>query len=139
MAIVLLVDDDSDSREVLAKHLRRAGHMVRVSPNGHEAMAALTSERPDVVILDYKMPKMDGISFLEVIRCYLSWQELPVILLTAYPDGQHIKKAVELGVRNTFLKGDYDLWELSAHVEACSASMPPDHSDLPYAAFWKHT
>ena len=121
MSRVLVIDDDADARDVLANYLEKYGHTVILAPNGHEALAALTNDRPDVVILDYKMPKMDGVSFLEVMRCYLNWQQLPVILLTGYPEGQHIKKAVELGVRKTFLKGDYNLKELLAHIEACAA------------------
>jgi len=131
MARVLVIDDDADARDVLSNYLERNGHTVILAPDGHEAMAALTHDHPDVVILDYKMPKMDGINFLEVIRCYLSFQELPVILLTGYPEGQHIRKAVELGVRKTFLKGAYDLSELLAHVEACSQPVSPPPSDEP--------
>ena len=120
MANVLVVDDDCDSREAVARFLRKAGQEVRCVPDGREALGALTDHTPDVVILDAKMPRMDGVDFLEVIRCYLRWQSLPVIFLTAYSDGPHIRKAVELGVRKTFLKGDYDLAELLAHVEACT-------------------
>ena len=120
MADVLLVDDNDDTREAIGRYLHNAGHDVTTCPNGREAIAALTANTPDVVILDYRMPQMDGISFLEVIRCYLRWQSLPVILLTAYPEGNHIKRAVELGVRKTFLKAEYDLDQLLGHVEACS-------------------
>jgi two-component system NtrC family response regulator len=120
MADVLLIDDNEDTREAIGKYLSNAGHEVTMCPNGRDAIAALTHATPDVVILDYKMPQMDGISFLEVIRCYLRWQSLPVILLTAYPEGVHIKRAVELGVRKTFLKAEYDLQQLLGHVEACA-------------------
>ena len=120
MAHVLLVDDNTDTREAVGQYLRNAGHHVTTCPNGQEAMAVLTGDTPDVVVLDYKMPKMDGIAFLEVIRCYLRWQSLPVILLTAYPEGNHIRRAVELGVRKTFLKAEYDLDQLLGHVEACA-------------------
>jgi len=124
MSDVLLVDDDPDSNEVVARFLRKAGHEVRCVPDGREAIEALTTHTPDVVILDAIMPQMDGVSFLEVIRCYLRWQSLPVILLTAYADGPHIRRAVELGVRKTFLKADYDLGELLVHVEACARPLP---------------
>lgn len=125
MAVVLVVDDDPDSCEVVARRLRKAGHTVTLAPNGHEAMAALSTDMPDVVVLDYRMPFMDGISFLEVIRCYLRWQSLPVILLTAYADGPHIRRAHDLGVRRTFLKADYDLDELLVQVEACRLPILP--------------
>lgn len=117
MAVVLLVDDDADSSEVVLRFLRKAGHRVIYQPNGREALSALTTESPDVVILDARMPEMDGTSFLEVIRCYLRWQTLPVIMLTAYAEGHHIRRAAELGVRKTLLKADCDLNELLTEVE----------------------
>jgi CheY-like chemotaxis protein len=120
MADVLLVDDNNDTREAVAQYLKISGHHVTTCPNGRDALSALSGQTPDLVILDWRMPEMDGISFLEVIRCYLRWQSLPVILLTAYPEGNHIRRAVELGVRKTFLKGEYDLRQLLAHVDACS-------------------
>lgn len=120
MASVLIVDDDVDAREPVAWFMRKAGHRVRCVSNGRDALAALTDDSPDVVVLDAMMPEMDGVGFLEVIRCYLRWQNLPVLLLTAFSEGMHIRKAVELGVRKTFLKGRYDIRELLAHVEACT-------------------
>ncbi|HXE06195.1 MAG TPA: response regulator [Bryobacteraceae bacterium] len=139
MAKVLVVDDDADSRELLAKYLRNSGHRVALAPNGSDALAALTVDTPDVVVLDYKMPQMDGVSFLEVIRCYLRWQSLPVILLTAYPDGPHIRRGVELGIRKTFLKSDFDLADLATHVATCSspaiAGGPDGPSESPYSPF----
>ena len=132
MADVLLVDDDPDANEAVARLLRKAGHEVRCAPDGREALNALTTETPDVVVLDAKMPEMDGVAFLEVIRSYLRWQSLPVILLTGYADGPHVRRAVELGVRKTFLKADYDLTELLAHVEACTQPLPlPEMENRP--------
>ena len=124
MAAVLVVDDDVDSREAVALFLRKAGHTVRCAPNGKKALDALSERVPDVIILDYRMPEMDGVSFLEIIRCYLRWQSLPVILLTAYAEGPHIMRAVELGVRKTFLKANYNLTELLAEVTACGGAPP---------------
>ena len=121
MAAVLIVDDDSDTREVLARHLRKAGHAVASAPNGRAAMSELSTHAPDVVVLDYRMPEMDGVSFLEVIRCYLRWANLPVILLTGFGEGLHIRRANELGVRKIFLKADYQIADLLAHIEACAA------------------
>jgi CheY-like chemotaxis protein len=125
MAVVLLVDDDADSSEAVLRFLRKSGHRVIYQPNGREALSALTSESPDVVVLDARMPEMDGTSFLEVIRCYLRWQTLPVIMLTAYAEGHHIRRAVELGVKRIFLKAECDLAELLAEIGACTAGANP--------------
>lgn len=134
MAVVLLVDDDADSSEVVARFLSKGGHRVVWRANGREALNALSRELPDVVILDAKMPEMDGTSFLDVIRCYLRWRSLPVIMLTGYAEGPHIRCAAEWGVKRTFLKGECDLRELLAAVEeaALPVSAPEPGGDLRY-------
>jgi CheY-like chemotaxis protein len=129
MSYVLVVDDDVDSREAVARYIRKAGHRVQCAGNGREAMKALIDQTPDLVILDARMPEMDGVSFLEVIRCYLRWQHLPVILLTAYSEGIHIRRAVELGVRKTLLKANFEMEELLAHVESCAGSAELTRAD----------
>lgn len=132
MAYVLVVDDDADARDVISRYLRKEGHSVECAPDGQEAMAALMRRTPDVVILDAVMPEMDGVTFLEVIRCYLRWSKLPVIMLTGYAEGMHVRKGVELGVRKTFLKADYNPAVLLAHVDACAGSgTDANHSDPP--------
>jgi CheY-like chemotaxis protein len=111
MALVLIVDDEKDSRDVVARYFRKAGYVTRCAPNGRQALAAIGTEMPDVVILDWMMPEMDGISFLQVLRSYLRWNTLPVVLLTAH-QGEHIEAAMKLGVKRVFLKASFTLAEL---------------------------
>ena len=88
MGSVLVVDDDADSRDVVSRLLGRAGYTVRSAVNGRDALIAVTTAPPDVIILDAMMPEMNGVEFLQVIRSYLRWSTLPVILLTAYPQAR---------------------------------------------------
>lgn len=124
MMSVLVVDDHADSREVVAAYLRRMGHVVQCTSTGKEALDSLGEQMPDVIVLDQHMPEMDGMTFLEVIRSYLRWQSLPVVLLTGYDTGSHIKNATALGVKKIFLKSDYELAELAEWVEACARPVP---------------
>src|SRR4051794_16906640 len=117
MSTILIVDDDLDSAEIVAKALRRSGHRAMCAPNGREALALLTGALPDLIILDMRMPEMDGLTFLQVLRSYLRWQQLPVIVLTAYAEGPHIQQAVNLDATEVFRKGQLDLNELVAAVE----------------------
>lgn len=112
MASILVVDDELDGCEPLVKYLSRAGHITRCVPNGREALAALAIRTPDVVILDLRMPEMDGITFLEVIRCYLRWSFLPTIVLTALPPGPSTERAETLGVKRVFHKASYKFNEI---------------------------
>jgi CheY-like chemotaxis protein len=107
MAVVMCVDDDAETRRTLMTFLSRRGHRVTCAPDGKEALALMSDDPPDVIILDAMMPEMNGVEFLQVIRSYLRWSTLPVILLTAYPQGPHIDRAEELGVKRVFFKPDY--------------------------------
>ncbi|MDB5291668.1 MAG: response regulator receiver protein [Phycisphaerales bacterium] len=122
MADVLVVDDDPDGCEAVTRALRKSGQAVRIAPNGREALFALIDDpTPDVVVLDVRMPQMDGLQFLEVIRSYLRWSHLPVVLLTAYNDPPVIDRAQELGVNHVFLKANYKMPELLACIEELAA------------------
>lgn len=122
---VLIVDDEPDSREAMSGYLSKSGHHVRSAPNGQEAIAQLTLRVPDVIILDWMMPKMDGITFLEIVRSYLNWSNIPIALVTAHR-GPHIEKARTLGVDSVFIKGSFDLSSLNTFV--VSAGRPgADH------------
>ena len=111
-ANVLVVDDDPDSREVVARYLAREGYSVKSAANGREALVAVATTMPDLIILDAMMPEMSGVEFLQVIRSYLRWSAVPVILLTAFPEGPHIERAKEFDVRQIFLKANYQLGDL---------------------------
>ncbi|HEX4795733.1 MAG TPA: response regulator [Humisphaera sp.] len=127
MADVLVVDDESDGCDVLSRFLARDGHTVRSVPNGREALAALVTHTPDVVVLDLLMPEMDGVSFLEVIRCYLRWSSIPVIVLTALPSGVTVNRARELGVHYVFHKAAFQLSDLG---EAVNDSLGQPHAGV---------
>jgi CheY-like chemotaxis protein len=118
MPSVLLVDDDADGREVIAQYLTRAGYLVQPAPNGRSALMSLVADVPDVVILDLMMPEMNGVEFLRVIRNYLRWATLAVIVVTAYPTSPQLEEARELGVRKVFTKSDFKLTDLLAAVNA---------------------
>jgi len=117
MANILIIDDDPDAADLVGRVMRRAGHTVETAGNGRLGIKRLTGTLPDLVILDMRMPEMDGAHFLEVLRSYLRWQDVPVILVTAYPEDPGVAHAAELGAAEVFRKGDLDLEELAATVE----------------------
>ena len=122
MGSILVVDDDSDSREAVTRYLSKAGYGVRSARSGREALIAVATTVPDVIILDVRMPEMDGIEFLQVIRSYLRWSTVPVILLTAYNHSDDVlARAHHLGVKMIYLKAAYRLEDLLACVHRLHA------------------
>lgn len=126
MGSVLVVDDDQDSCEFVARFLRKSGLVTHTAPNGEEAVKIIIDQAPDVVVLDVKMPQMDGVELLQVIRAYVRWASLPVVLLTAYPTGPHIDRARTLGISCLFEKSHFFLTDLLACVQKLIAHPTAD-------------
>lgn len=124
MANVLVIDDDRDSSEAVVRYLAKGGHAARAATNGREALRALVGSVPDVIVLDLLMPGMDGITLLEVIRSYLRWTFVPVVILTAYPEDPRLQSLAELGVSRVFAKARFDLADLLAFVNTSAAGGP---------------
>ena len=80
---VLLVEDDTDTREIMARMLEKSGWQVLEAGNGREALDQLEKLRPGLILLDLMMPVMDGFDFLLEMRANPDWQDIPVIVLTA--------------------------------------------------------
>ncbi|MCX6113233.1 MAG: response regulator [Proteobacteria bacterium] len=103
---VLIVDDEVDTTERIQSRLVRRGYEVDLAENGQEGIERFGKNEYDVIILDIKMPVMDGIEFLTKIR---SASEIPVIILTAYADKENAVKAAHLHVFDYIEKPINDL------------------------------
>lgn len=131
LATVLIIDDEPDGCEAVAGYLTKSGHSVRCVPNGRDALSALMDKVPDVILLDVRMPDMDGLALLEVVRSYLRWATVPIAFLTAYPEDARLWHVAMLGVTRIFAKSKVNLDELLAWVneQAAQGKQPP--RDLP--------
>jgi CheY-like chemotaxis protein len=125
MAYVLVVDDEADSRAFVARYLNRIGHRVGEAQDGREALHALTTGRPDLVLLDVRMPGLDGVGLLEVMRSYLRWHALPVVILSAHANPAELQRAHELGVRHVFRKAAFTLEALGTAIDDALDAGPP--------------
>jgi CheY-like chemotaxis protein len=82
---VLAVDDSDEALELVERCFGGAGHEVETAHNGQEALAKLLgAEPPDVIVLDLVMPVMDGWELLRVLRSYLRFADVPVVVLSAH-------------------------------------------------------
>ncbi|MEI6831801.1 MAG: response regulator [Candidatus Omnitrophota bacterium] len=97
---VLIIDDEVDYLSVMKERLESWGYEVILAQGGKEGLAEVKEKSPDIVILDYFMPDMDGVAVLKEIRKFN--KSLAVIMLTAHADIKNIKSAQELGV-STFI------------------------------------
>ena len=84
MGSILLVDDDADTRLMLREFLTEAGWVVHAASDGQRALHLLEKiDTPDLILLDYKMPVMDGKQFLAALRRIPTMLGIPVVILSA--------------------------------------------------------
>ncbi len=111
---ILLVDDEPDFVEMLSLRLREEGHRVRSALDGRAGLAALDETEPDVIVLDIKMPGMDGIETLKAIKA--KHPVVEVILLTGHGAIDTAVQGLKSGAFDYLLKpADYE--DLLAKLE----------------------
>ena len=96
--LVLVVDDSLTVRRVTQRLLTREGYRVQLAKDGIDALERLADEKPQVVLSDIEMPRMDGFDFVRNIRGDARLRDLPVIMITSRIAQKHRDHAVELGV-----------------------------------------
>jgi two-component system response regulator (stage 0 sporulation protein F) len=92
---ILIVDDESSVREVLSEYFEEQGYAVEAAVDGEEALAIVRQRRPDLVLLDVRMPGLDGVETLRRIRKVAS--SLAVIMVTANEDVDLARETLKLG------------------------------------------
>ncbi len=99
---ILLVDDDQDFSQLLEFDFKKRGYEVATACHGEEGLTKAASEKPDLIILDIKMPKMDGYTFVRRLKKEISTKDTPLIVLTSY---EPMKDMFQLeGVNDYFVK-----------------------------------
>src|SRR4030095_16023255 len=98
MALVLVVDDDPDTCEMLSKRLEIQGHRTICAHNGWEALLALDRRMVDLILLDVMMPGMDGVTFVKILRRAKDMLSTPVILVTALDPSDVLERLGDLTV-----------------------------------------
>ncbi|MFH2068206.1 MAG: response regulator [Candidatus Omnitrophota bacterium] len=94
---IVAADDEADIRTILQKGLEMAGHKVISAVDGEDALQKIKDEKPDLVILDIRMPKIDGIQALQAIKKDPSTRKLPVIMLTGNSSDEDLLKGYMYG------------------------------------------
>src|SRR4029453_4828354 len=96
-ASVLYVDDDRNLCQIVAKALAGEGYSVRTCHDGAEALAIVREDLPDLMLLDLKLPRRDGLAVLgELRKCDGEMRNLPVVVLTGEPTATSAQRANEL-------------------------------------------
>jgi len=113
---VLMVEDDPDSRTLIARMLEREGWQFRSAPNGQVALRVLKKGRPVIIILDLKMPVMNGFEFLEILGKNPAWASIPVVVVSSMDISQDMREYLTPRVIAILQKGRFTREEIAAHI-----------------------
>ncbi len=120
---VMVVDDSVSVRTVVSRLMQRQGWHVSTAKDGVEAIERLHTRRPDLIVLDVEMPRMNGYEFMSSIRAQTRFKDTPVIMLTSRGSNKHREKAKALGV-NGFVTKPYDDEEFIVLVKRLAGPTP---------------
>lgn len=109
---ILVVDDEEGLRLLYKEELEEEGNEVVLASSGEEALEKLDTDGIDLVLLDIKMPGMDGVEVLRMVK--ERWKDLPVILCTAYP---HYKHDFGTWASDAYVVKSSDLTELKQTIK----------------------
>jgi DNA-binding response OmpR family regulator len=114
---ILIVEDDPDIAELVARYLDKAGFTTERTASGREALAAVTARLPDLMVLDLMLPQVDGLEVCRAVRANDSIAGLPIIMLTARAEESERIVGLELGA-DDYLAKPFSPNELVARVRA---------------------
>jgi len=114
---ILVVDDDANIRALLTVLLENEGYQVLTAADGEASIVTATTEQPDLILLDIRMPKMDGLQACDKLRANPATHAIPVIFLTAFNSHDRLEQAIEMGA-DDFLAKPIDAVELRIRIRA---------------------
>src|SRR3989338_5659929 len=117
---IALMEDDEVLSAVLRDGLERAGFEVAQAFDGEEGLGLVRSWRPDLILLDIVMPKMDGFEFLDALKASPDSNQTsrpPVIIISMSGKDEGIKRALEVGVDDYILKSQHTVAEVIEKVK----------------------
>ncbi len=122
-ARVLVVDDEADLVRILQFGLQAIGYQVETASDGQEALKKARETKPDIILLDLMLPKLDGYKVCRLLKFDERYKNIPIIILSARTQEGDQLLAMEMGA-NRFITKPYDFAEVLSHIETLLKSVP---------------
>ena len=103
-SLILVAEDERDIRELFVLFLEMDNFNVIVARNGEEAIAQAKVHRPDLILMDVRMPKLTGYQACELLKAVPETREIPIVFLSAYANANEVKHGLELGAEEYLAK-----------------------------------
>ncbi len=120
MSTILCIEDDADHRLMVHTILTGMGFATAQARNGDDGIAVAKAVRPDLILLDLYMPKMDGFSVIKSLKEDPRTRGIPIIVVSAWLSGDHRQRALQAGALDIVGK-PYDPEALAALIQKCLA------------------
>jgi DNA-binding response OmpR family regulator len=104
---ILLVEDDEFLAELYATKLNLEGFEISLATDGEKGLKMIKEKKPDLILLDIILPKMDGFEILKVIKTDKTLKRIPVILLTNLSQKDEVKRGLQLGADDYLIKAHF--------------------------------
>jgi two-component system cell cycle response regulator DivK len=101
---ILYVEDHPAQRDIMAQMLELSGYQVAVASDGVEGVEQARSWGPDLILIDLRMPRMDGFEAIEVLRGDPKTADIPIIAISAWASAKHKERALQVGANEHFTK-----------------------------------
>jgi DNA-binding response OmpR family regulator len=117
---VLLIEDDEAAAEMYRLRLAADGYTVLIASDGEHGLRRAVEDRPDLIYLDVRLPKMDGFEVLERLRANVATASIPVVIVTNYGEPELQQRGLSLGALEFLVKADTTPARLSQTFERLS-------------------
>jgi two-component system cell cycle response regulator len=114
---ILLVDDNEQNLELMSAYIEELGCTVRMARDGVEALEAVESQKPDIILLDVMMPRMSGFQVCKKLKSEDGTKEIPIVMVTALSEVSDVEHAVDVGA-DDFLSKPVNRLELLTRVRS---------------------
>jgi len=117
MKKILFIEDESALQDAVTTVLKEEGYDVRSALDGETGLEAAKREKPDLILLDLILPRMDGFAVLEALKKEEATREVPVMILSNLEGGADIERALGLGATTYLVKTNYRLEEVVEKIK----------------------
>ena len=118
MAKILIIEDDPSISKVISTRLARENYEILVASDGEEGLRRIKEEKPNLVILDLMLPKIDGFAILQDAKATPETQHIPIIILSNLGQTKDIDEGMKLGAVDFLIKTDFSINQIVEKVKA---------------------
>jgi len=122
--LLLVVEDEQAIAQMYSDRFKMAGFDVDVAHEGAEAISKMVAERPNAVLMDILMPGLSGTEAVEQAKANPATRNIPIVMLTNYPDSIDLKNALKLGAAGYIIKSESTPEQVVAKIQKILAPKP---------------